>query len=169
MRKFLLALDDQSAKRVPPAQIAVRCVTRRDSYLYFGGALSKQGMEDPGGSQVAEEPYPVFIRRPGRCSRDLSRQMRSVPRRNRERRRARRGHVLPGTSEPDRRQEDERGYRRRTFLRNQRGKKTDALLQEKTHRRAALATCVTGTVFRIFRFVQSLNGISKIVALDISS
>ena len=145
MRKFLLALDDQSAKRVPPAQTAVCCVTRRDSYLYFRGALSKQGMENPGGSQVAKEPHPVFISRLGRCSHDLSRQMRSMPRRNRERRRTRCGHVLPSTSKPNRRQEDERRHRRRTFLRNQRRKKTDALLQEKTDGRAALATRAAGT------------------------
>jgi len=147
MRKFLLALDDQSAKQLPPSQASVRCFTFRDSYLYLGGALSKQGMEDPGGSQVAEEPHRVFACCPGRCSRDLSRQMRSMPRRNRKRRRIRCGHVLPSTSKPDRRQEDEHRHRRRTFLRNQRGKKTDALVQEKTDGRPALATRAAGAVF----------------------
>ena len=72
MRKFLLALDHQSAKKDWPAQISVRCFTCRDSHLYCGGALSKPGVEDPGGSRVAEEPHPVFITGPGRGSRKLS-------------------------------------------------------------------------------------------------
>jgi hypothetical protein len=169
MRTFLLALDDQSAKQASPAQTAVRCVTRRDSCLYLGGALPKQGMENSRGSQASQESNPAFANGSCHCPHNLLGQMRSMPWRDRERRWTRRGHVLPSTSEPDRRQEDEHRHRRRTFLRNQRGKKTDAFFHEKTFRRAALATRVAGTVLRLFRFVESLNGISKIVAADISS
>lgn len=141
MRKFALVHRLQLGRHTPAPQTRFRRSPRPYLHRHHCRSLSEPPLGDSGSREAPQEPHPIFSGRSRRRPRHLSRQMRQLPRSNRERRRPRRQLLLPDPRKPSRPPSHEHPHRRRNFLPNQPRSKTHALFPKAPHGRAALATC----------------------------
>ena len=101
----------------------------------------------PAGEKARKNPS-LFPRRTSAPRRKSIAPMFRLPRREGQGRRLRRHDVRPGTFGSDRRGKNEQDDRRRDLLSDHRRSQTDAVVQEKTDGRAALAIGAAGALLR---------------------